>query len=54
MMAITQRQSPCGITQTAKTNDLEPYTYLRHVLTEPPKADCAENIEALLPLKDKD
>lgn len=40
-----------SVIQTAKANDLEPYTYLRQVLTELPKANSAEDIEALLPLK---
>lgn len=34
---------------TAKANALEPYAYLRYVFTELPKAQCVEDIEALLP-----
>ena len=36
---------------TAKANGLEPYAYLRHVFTELPKAQCVEDIEALLPFR---
>ena len=43
-----------SIIQTAKANDLEPYGYLRQVLSELPKATTTEQIEALLPLKNKD
>ena len=42
-----------SIIQTAKANDLEPYAYLRDVLTELPKVTSTEQIEALLPLKAK-
>ena len=35
--------------ETAKANGLDPYTYLRYVFTELPKADTVEAIEALLP-----
>ena len=38
-----------GLIETAKANDLEPYAYLRRVLTELPKAATVEQIEALLP-----
>ena len=40
-----------SIIQTAKANDIEPYAYLRHTLTELPKIASTEDIEALLPLK---
>jgi len=36
---------------TAKANGIEPYAYLRHVFTELPKAQCVEDIEALLPFR---
>ena len=36
---------------TAKANGLEPHAYLRHVLTELPKATTVEDIEALLPTR---
>ena len=36
---------------TAKANGLEPYAYLRRVLTELPKAESLEHIEALLPYR---
>jgi transposase len=36
---------------TAKANGLEPYAYLRHVLTELPKATSVVDIEALLPAR---
>lgn len=42
-----------SIIQTAKANDLEPYGYLRQVLTELPNATTTEQIEALLPLNNK-
>lgn len=38
-----------SLIETAKANRLEPYQYLRHVFTELPKAQIAEQIEALLP-----
>ena len=38
-----------SLIETAKANGLEPYTYLRRVFTELPKADTVEAIEALLP-----
>jgi len=38
-----------SLVQTAKANNLEPYAYLRHVLTELPKAQSLQDIEALLP-----
>jgi len=38
-----------SLVETAKANGLEPYAYLRHVLTELPKAQSLEDIEALLP-----
>ena len=39
----------CSFMETAKANDLEPYAYLRHVLTELPKVDRVDTIEAMLP-----
>ena len=42
-----------SLIETAKANGLEPYTYLKHVFTELPKATCVEDIEALLPFKPK-
>ncbi len=38
-----------SLVETAKANGLEPYAYLRHLLTELPKATTVEAIEALLP-----
>ena len=38
-----------SLIETAKANDLEPYTYLRYLFTELPKAETIEAIEALLP-----
>lgn len=38
-----------SLIETAKANNLEPYTYLKHIFTELPKATTADNIEALLP-----
>ncbi|MEM7504832.1 MAG: IS66 family transposase [Pseudomonadota bacterium] len=38
-----------SVIETAKACDLEPYAYLRHLLTHLPRADCVEDIEALLP-----
>jgi len=40
-----------SIIQTARTNQLEPYAYLRFVFTELPKAQTVEEIEALLPFE---
>ena len=38
-----------SLVETAKANGHEPYSYLRHVLTEIPKAKILEDFEALLP-----
>ena len=38
-----------SLVETAKANHIEPYAYLRHLFTEIPKAQCVEDIEALLP-----
>ncbi len=38
-----------GLIETAKASDIEPYRYLRHLLTELPKVNSLEDIEALLP-----
>ncbi len=38
-----------SVIQTAKINGLEPFAYLKHVLTELPKAGTVEDIERLLP-----
>jgi transposase len=40
-----------SILQTARGNGLEPYAYMRHMLTELPKCQSAEQIEKLLPHK---
>lgn len=40
-----------SILQTARGNGLDPYAYMRHLLTELPKAQTADQIEALLPHK---
>lgn len=40
-----------SILQTARGNGLEPYTYMRHLLTELPKCQSVEQIENLLPHK---
>ena len=40
-----------SLIETAKANGLEPYTYLKKVFTELPKASCIEDIEALLPFQ---
>ncbi len=38
-----------SVIQTAKSNGLEPYAYLKQVLTELPRAETVEDIEKLLP-----
>ena len=38
-----------GLIETAKANGLDPYTYLRHVFKELPKATGVDDVEALLP-----
>ncbi len=38
-----------SLIETAKANGLEPYAYLRNVFTELPRAECVDDIEALLP-----
>lgn len=40
-----------SILQTARANGLEPYSYMRHLLTELPKCQSAQQIEKLLPHK---
>lgn len=41
--------TPYALIESAKANGLEPYTYLRHLFAEQPKAQTIEAIEALLP-----
>jgi transposase len=38
-----------GLVETAKVNGLEPFAYLRYVLTELPAATTLDDVEALLP-----
>lgn len=38
-----------SLVETAKANGLEPYAYLRHVLTWLPRAESVDDIETLLP-----
>jgi len=38
-----------SLIETCKASGLEPYAYLRHVVTELPKTETVEAIEALLP-----
>jgi len=38
-----------SLIETAKANGLEPYDYLKQVLTALPYADTVDKIEALLP-----
>ena len=38
-----------GLIETAKANGIEPYTYLKRVFTELPKAVTLAEIEPLLP-----
>jgi len=38
-----------ALIETAKADQLEPYTYLRHLFTELTKTETVETIEALLP-----
>ncbi len=38
-----------SLIETAKANNLEPYSYLRKVFTDLPRAESVEEIEALLP-----
>lgn len=38
-----------SLVETAKVNGLEPYAYLRHVLTWLPRAESLDDIDALLP-----
>ncbi|MCP3954171.1 MAG: IS66 family transposase [Desulfobacterales bacterium] len=40
-----------SLIETAKANGIEPYTYLKHVFTELPKATCLVDIGALLPIQ---
>ena len=40
-----------SLVETARACGLEPYSYLRHVFTELPKATTVEQIEALLPYR---
>jgi hypothetical protein len=42
-------ERPYSLIDTAKANGPEPYTYLRHVLAELPRAKTEAKIEALLP-----
>lgn len=38
-----------SLIETANANGHEPYRYLRHLFSEPPKATCPAQIDALLP-----
>lgn len=38
-----------SLIETAKANDLEPYSYLRHIFEKLPTAQTLEDLEALLP-----
>lgn len=38
-----------SLIETAKANNVEPYSYLRHIFTELPKAKTLEDYDALLP-----
>ncbi len=40
---------PYSLIETAKANGLEPYAYLKQVLTALPYADTVDKVEALLP-----
>jgi len=40
-----------SLVETAKTNGIEPFSYLRHLFTELPKAARLEDFEALLPYR---
>ncbi len=42
-----------SLIETAKANDLEPYTYLKQVFTQLPQAESVDAIEALLPWRVK-
>ena len=43
-----------SLIETAKANNIEPYSYLRHIFKALPYADTVEDIEALLPWRVKD
>ncbi len=38
-----------SLIETARANNMEPYSYLRRVLTELPRANTVADVEALLP-----
>ena len=40
-----------SLVQTARANELEPYAYLRRLVTELPSAQSVATIEALLPFR---
>lgn len=40
-----------NLIETAKVNCIEPCAYLRHVVTELPKAETLADVEAVLPCK---
>ena len=42
-----------SLIETAKANGIEPYAYLKMVFTELPQATSHEEIEVLLPIKNK-
>ena len=43
-----------SLIETAKANDIEPYSYLRHIFEELPKAQSLQDYEALLPWNAKE
>ena len=42
-----------SLIDTAKSNRIEPFAYLKTIFTDLPKATSLENIEALVPLQKK-
>ena len=46
---VTASANLYSLIETAKANGLEPYTYLRYLFTELPKAETVDAIETLLP-----
>ena len=55
MNAVVKRQRIFySLIMTAKANQIEPYRYLRYLLTELPKCKTQEQLQLLLPQHCKD
>ncbi|CAA0099594.1 Uncharacterised protein [BD1-7 clade bacterium] len=52
--SATMSANLCNLIDTAKTNNLNEYDYLKRILTDLPNAKTVNDVEALLPRSCKD